>query len=318
MLIGFIILLGALIVGLHVYAGHFFAHAALERDHPWYKEMGHKKMNPSVYEAGDQKIAAIEAMQQEQGAAFWETGVDLTIEESGQLVARVFRHPEKRPWVICVHGYRSNGKRDMAYPGYEWYRRGYQVLIPDLRAHGRSSGKIIGMGWNDRQDLIAWLAVIRKEDPEAQVILYGGSMGASTVMMAAGESLPTVSLVIADCGYTSVYEEFYTMLKQALKLPPTTILWAADPFIRQLAGFSLKEASAVRKLHHYQGPLMVIHGTGDHFVPVEFAYQVVAASQGPKELHIVAEAPHLSAISYDPAYFDRIEQFIRLYGTPTP
>ena len=70
--------------------------------------------------------------------------------------------------------------------------RGYSVLLPDLRASGKSEGKYIGMGWLDRADIKRWVEYINNNYPNKKIILYGVSMGAATVMMSAGENLKNV------------------------------------------------------------------------------------------------------------------------------
>ena len=94
------------------------------------------------------------------------------------LYARCFiPYPDNHRWAICVHGYRSNGKRDMVYTALRFAEEGYNVLVPDLRAHGKSSGNKIGMGWLDRLDLLSWISEVLAIDMEAEIILVGGSMG---------------------------------------------------------------------------------------------------------------------------------------------
>ena len=40
---------------------------------------------------------------------------------------------------------------------------GYNVLMPDNEAHGESEGNLIGYGWNDRLNVMAWTdQLIRK------------------------------------------------------------------------------------------------------------------------------------------------------------
>lgn len=36
------------------------------------------------------------------------------------------------------------------------------MLCPDLRAHGKSEGNYVGMGWLDRKDILTWVNLARK------------------------------------------------------------------------------------------------------------------------------------------------------------
>ena len=110
-------------------------------------------------------------------------------------------------WAIIVHGYYGNG-RDMSYYAEQYYKRGYNVLVVDLRGHGQSQGDYIGMGWHDRLDIIDWANYLIKQNPNCKIILHGVSMGAATVMMATGENLPdNIRVAVEDCGYTADCEK---------------------------------------------------------------------------------------------------------------
>ncbi len=39
------------------------------------------------------------------------------------------------------------------------------------------------MGWHDRKDVLIWIQQILKKDPNAEIALFGVSMGGATVMM---------------------------------------------------------------------------------------------------------------------------------------
>lgn len=93
-------------------------------------------------------------------------------------------------WAIVVHGYGGSGKLMRAKAKY-FYEMRYNVLIPDLRGHGKSEGEYIGMGWKDRLDIINWINFIIKGNSNSKIVLHGTSMGAATVLMASGEDLPS-------------------------------------------------------------------------------------------------------------------------------
>ncbi|MBM9834180.1 alpha/beta hydrolase, partial [Enterococcus faecalis] len=85
----------------------------------------------------------------------------------------------------------------------KFWSAGYNVLVPDLRGHGRSEGKEIGLGWLDRMDLLLWIDKILEKDPQTQIFLYGLGMGAATLLLASGEVMPVqVAGLISDSSYT--------------------------------------------------------------------------------------------------------------------
>ena len=116
---------------------------------------------------------------------------------------------ENHNWVIVAHGYRSKPSW-VASIGMHFYKeKGYNVLIPSMRATEESEGKYIGMGWLDKDDIIGWINKIILKDKNAKIILHGSSMGAATVLMASGENLPSnVKAIIADSSYTSAWDIF--------------------------------------------------------------------------------------------------------------
>ncbi len=130
----------------------------------------------------------------------------------------------------------------MGYRAGEFYRRGYHVLFPDNRGHGKSEGKYVGMGWHDRFDILNWIAWLNEQFPGCSIILYGLSMGGAAVMMTAGEKLPdNVKLIIEDCGYSSVKEEMAHEAKYLFHLPYFPMVSAASLICKIRAGYTFKK-----------------------------------------------------------------------------
>ena len=210
-------------------------------------------------------------------------------------------------WVIACHGYSVNVE-SIAAMIRVFHEQGWNVLAPHLTGHGISEDKAASMGWHDRLDLCDWIARIVKKDPQAQIVLYGVSMGASTVMMTTGEPMPRqVKCCVADCGYTSVYDEFKTQLRQWLHLPAFPFLYAGDFVTRLHAGYSFRQASAVNQLKRSQTPTLFIHGEEDTFVPFamqEVCYRACACEE--KEKVSFPGAGHVESGLVDPAEYERV------------
>lgn len=214
-------------------------------------------------------------------------------------------------WLIAVHGY--TGKRqDMQNVAGFYGLQGYNVLTPDMRAHGESQGTYIGMGWLDRQDILKWIQYVIDLDDQAEIVLHGISMGGATVMMASGEKLPQqVKGIVEDCGYTSVWDIFSDELSYLFHLPDFPILYVADGIAWLRAGYEFKSASALEQVAKSQVPILFIHGSEDNFVHTDMVYELYDACQAPKELLVIQGAGHGDAYKMDPElYFHTVFSFL--------
>lgn len=217
--------------------------------------------------------------------------------------------------AIVAHGYMGNAET-MANYAKMFHDLGYNVLVPDARGHGKSEGDYIGFGWHERKDYVKWIdQVLETNGQLEEIVLYGISMGAATVMMTSGESLPTnVKAIIEDCGYSSVNEELAYQLNELFSLPPFPLIQVTSLMTKIRAGYFFGEADAIKQLEKNQLPMLFIHGDADTFVPYEMLDKVYQATNGPKEKYIVPGAEHAKAYSIDPENYQKtVSSFLEKY-----
>ena len=217
-------------------------------------------------------------------------------------------------WAIVVHGYTSEGNLLSSKAKY-FYEMGYNVLVPDLRGHGNSQGDYIGMGWDDRLDIMDWIDYIVENNPNAQIALHGTSMGSATVLMVSGEKLPeNVKAIVADCGSTSVWDEFSYQLKSLFNLPSFPVMNLSNMVTMVRAGYSLKNASAIDQVKKATVPILYIHGDKDDFVPYYMMDELYNATNSTKEKLTVEGAEHAKADLVNPQlYWSTIYDFLGQY-----
>lgn len=217
-------------------------------------------------------------------------------------------------WVIVAHGYAADN-RQMTWAAAWFYSKGYSVLLPDARGHGKSEGDYIGMGWDDRLDILDWIDRVIADYGARQIVLYGVSMGGATVMMASGEPLPPqVRAVVEDCGYSSVYGEFVYQLDGLFSLPEFPVMQFANIMARIRAGYWLSDADAAAQVAKSVTPTLFIHGDADTFVPFDMVCEVYEAAGCPKQLYVVEGAGHgMSVVVAGDAYWQTIENFLAQY-----
>ena len=226
----------------------------------------------------------------------------------------VVNKKESKIWVIAVHGY-TDSAYFMVQATKQFLEYGYNILMPDLRAHGKSEGKYIGMGWLDRLDVIKWIDYLIATYGNIKIILYGISMGAATVMMASGENLPSnVRMVIEDCGYTSVWDEFAYELKYLFHMPTFTELYNENIIKRIRDKYSLKKASSIKQIKKSKIPILFIHGDKDNFVPFYMLDKLYEVANCKKEKLVIKGAGHAEAQVVDTQkYWHTVRKFIKRY-----
>ena len=219
-----------------------------------------------------------------------------------------------RRFAILCHGYTMEA-RGIAGPASWFWEQGYSLLLPDARGHGKSGGSYIGMGWAEREDVLAWISYLNERFSTPNIVLYGISMGGATVMMVTGEKLPeNVRAAVEDCGYTSVWDEFAYQLRHGLHLPVFPILHVVDRIARRRTGYGFRDASALKQVQKSRTPTLFIHGENDTFVPYAFLSRVYNAATCEKEMLSVPKAPHgLSAPTNPELYWSHVSAFLSKY-----
>lgn len=241
--------------------------------------------------------------------------VYITSTNNGALKLHAYEIANKQSsdiWTIVIHGYSGEGK-GMTYFAQQYYNRGYNVLLVDLRGHGKSEGNYIGMGWHDRLDIIDWANYLISQNSNCKIILHGVSMGGATVMMTTGETLPeNIKVAIEDCGYSSIWDEFKRQLKDLYNLPEFPVLNAASSVCKLKAGYKIEEGSAVEQVKISKTPTLFIHGDQDSFVPFEMLDIVYESANCKKQKLVVEGAAHAESASVNPdLYWSTIDSFIR-------
>ena len=232
-----------------------------------------------------------------------------------KLVGKFYEGKPGAPLILFFHGYRSTAERDGS-GGFQLCReQGWHILMPDQRAHGESEGDTITFGVRERLDCLAWARYAAKRmGPDTPVFLWGISMGAATVLMAADLPLPeTVRGIVADCGYDTpagiVKETIRRRRWPLFPLYPFTALGA-----RLFGGFSVTETSALDCVRRARLPILLIHGQADHVVPCGMARSLRDACASQVELLTVPEADHGISWYVDmPAYQKALLRFMEAH-----
>lgn len=256
--------------------------------------------NDPVYEADLQTAKA-------EFCALPREDVWLTAPDGARLLGRVLvpEQPNGRTMLLC-HGARSSGIGEYRFMAPYLYKNGYTLVIPDHRGCGESDGKYMGYGTHESKDTFLWLRYAKERFPENSIFLLGISMGAATVLMMSNHlEDAAVKGVIADCPYTSAWDEFSYQMHTSFHLPDFPILHICDLYCRALCGYAFKTASPLDAVKCAKKPILFIHGSADDFVPTFMQDILFDACPTEKEKLTVEGAVHARSYYTNPALYNK-------------
>lgn len=226
--------------------------------------------------------------------------------------------------AVILHGYVDNSIRMMMIAYMYSKHLGYNVLLPDLYGHGLTDGEMARMGYLDRLDVLRWIEtadeLFGKAFSGTQVVVHGISMGAATTMMVSGEvehglhQLPYVKCFVADCGYTSVWDQFKSVLADQFHLPAFPLLHITNWLCQLRYGWNFCEASPLEFVKRCSLPMLFIHGDQDSYVPFPMVYQLYEAKSSPKRIWVAPGVAHADAYrDYPEEYTKQVKDFLNEY-----
>ena len=219
--------------------------------------------------------------------------VSVTSFDGLTLRGKYYECQKGAPIELLFHGYRGNSERDLSGGIERCFALQRNALIIDQRASGRSDGNVITFGIKERLDCLKWIEfAIEKFGKDSKIILTGISMGAATVMMAAGEKLPkNVVCVLADCGYTSPKEIIEKVIRD-MKLPAGLVMPFVKLGARVFGHFNLVETSPMEAVKRTNIPIIFIHGKSDDFIPWQMSQRLHDNCNSTKSFTTIPGAGH--------------------------
>jgi uncharacterized protein len=159
--------------------------------------------------------------------------------------ALLFRADTPHGVVLYFHG-NAGSLRGWGAIAADFLERGYDVLLPEYRSYGKSTGRILSeqMLHDDAADAYRYLL---NHYPEEEIIIYGRSLGTGIAVRLAVERNPR--MLILETPYVSMRElarrHFPLVPGWLLRYPMRNDLWIAD----------------------VTAPIYIFHGTEDELIP---------------------------------------------------
>lgn len=229
------------------------------------------------------------------GNASWFSGVPVGVQETDLAVDADGKSQRIHAWwwpsadanapaVLYLHGSRWNltGQTSRIE---QLHAFGFSVLAIDYRGFGKSDGDLPSEESVYEDARVAWERLAELQPDAGRRFIYGHSLGgAVAVDLAARLSAAAYHAGIAPAARGVIVESSFTTLPdvaRALSYP-----WLPIQLLMS------EKFDSVHKIAQLRMPVLIVHGTGDRFVPARFSEELYEAAPQPKRLLLVSGATH--------------------------
>lgn len=212
--------------------------------------------------------------------------------------------------VIFLHGHGGSMDPDVQYAP-ALHAAGFNVLMFDFRAHGRSEGSLSTVGYLERRDALAAVDFVRGKGSE-RIGFLGFSMGGIVAMLTA-PICPAVRAVISDGGPARLRTSL-TVWGQEHRLPrplAAVLAWLTLAVTSLRVGANQFRYEPIRWVGRIAPrPILFIQGGRDQYVPSDDFAALCRAAGATAETWVVPEAGHRTADQlYPEEYRRRVVEF---------
>jgi pimeloyl-ACP methyl ester carboxylesterase len=220
----------------------------------------------------------------------------------------VIKHRDRataRGTVIVLHGWLNSKVQNLGV-GEELAKNGFDVILPDHRCHGASTGKYVTWGAKESRDVKLVVDALLKEKLVSQPIyVWGVSMGGATAILY-GALDPRCRGVFAVAPYRDGREITHSVVP----FSSDKDFQAAWRRAGEIAKFDPADTDVLAAVKKLKCPIIIAHGMLDSIVPYENGKSLYDAAPQPKKLITLPAASHSTILLKGPQWF--AEQFVQL------
>jgi uncharacterized protein len=196
-----------------------------------------------------------------------------------------------RATIVVLHGIGS--AKEVYFDFSRWLaEQGFNVVVYDQRAHGRSGGKYCTFGFYEKIDVSKVINRVLKKYSTLPIGIHGTSMGGAVAIQALAIE-KRLSFGIIESTFDTlenVIEEYSLDVLKFRSRWLVRLVLSRSAKIAQFTPFDIKPVESCRQIEQ---PILMIHGDADKKIPIAFNLDNFnALKTTDKEFYIVKGAGH--------------------------
>jgi uncharacterized protein len=213
--------------------------------------------------------------------------------DSGIILRGYLIEATKKAKATIVHVHGMGGFKESKIPFAKMLAdEGYNVLIYDQRAHGKSSGTYCTFGENEKKDLSKMIDSVLKRLPNVPIGIHGSSMGGAVALQCL-EFDERIKFGIVESTFNTLENVVVEYGRDYFKFRSRWIARRVLSKSAVIASFNPFAIKPVESCKNIEQPMLMVHGDKDENIPIAFNIENFEALKSTdKEFYTVQGATH--------------------------
>ena len=196
-----------------------------------------------------------------------------------------------RATIIVLHGIGS--AKEVYFSFARWLaEQGFNVVVYDQRAHGRSGGKYCTFGFYEKRDVSKVIDKVLRKYSKLPIGIHGTSLGGAVALQALAIE-KRLSFGIIESTFNTLENVIEEYGADMFKFRSRWLIKRILTRSAQIAQFRPFDIKPVESCRNIEQPILMVHGDADEKIPIAFNLDNFnALKTTDKEFFIVENAGH--------------------------
>jgi uncharacterized protein len=213
--------------------------------------------------------------------------------------------------LICIHGITNCKETFLAY-AKELHQIGYNVVLVDLRAHGKSDGQYCTFGYYEKYDVQKVIDFALSKSAVRKIGIHGHSLGGAVALQTLALD-HRLTFGIIESTFTTYEDVMLAYAGRLLGFKNRSLVQHIVAKSAYIAHFEADKIKPIDCCKAIRVPIFMEHGTADDRIPFEMGQQNFAAlASANKEFYAIENGGH-SSVHGDGGekYWAAVKRFLR-------
>jgi fermentation-respiration switch protein FrsA (DUF1100 family) len=212
--------------------------------------------------------------------------------------------------IICIHGI-SNCKENFISFAKKLHDIGCNVVLVDLRAHGKSGGQYCTFGYYEKYDIQKIIDFALSKSSVTNIGIHGHSLGGAVAIQTL-ELDNRLKFGIIESTYTTYEKVMSAYSKNYIGFQNDALTHRIALKSSKIAHFDIEKLKSVESCKNIHVPILMEHGTADERIPFSMGQENFAAlSSKDKTFYAIENGGHVKVhASGGEKYWEVVRRFV--------